>query len=335
VTHSFHSWTDSSQVSPASRFNVYLCSGLALAAFCCGPVLAQDSQQGAQNPQDSQQGAQDQQKGVQPEQPTQTIQIEAERQTALDAEALTVSETPDAGPHRKHPSVTVGLGPFIGPAYDGSRKSKVRPFPYVDIRGLFNGRVFVSSLDGLGVNLISAGPLRAGVSVNRSDGRTSSDDPHLTGLPDISDAAKAGGFVAYTFKPFAVEVKVDRRIGSHPGTQASLGTSYGVAPLPDLHLSLSADLTWADASYQKAFFGVTPAEAAQATADGNPLKAYTPGSGLATVGFAAAGVYQLGGHWGLVARIGLHDLIGPSGKDSPLTQRTFQPNFAVGALYKF
>jgi outer membrane scaffolding protein for murein synthesis (MipA/OmpV family) len=49
----------------------------------------------------------------------------------------------------------------------------------------------------------------------------------------------------------------------------------------------------------------------------------------------AAGVYQVGDHWGLVARIGFHDLLGTSVKDSPLTQRTFQPSFAVGAMYKF
>jgi MipA family protein len=328
VTHQFRFRSDLPRFNPVSCLNARLFSGAALTAFCCCPLFAQDSQPGAQDQQkDAQTG--------QPAQPVQTIQIEAERQTALDAEAMTVSETPDAGPQRKHLSMIVGLGPFIGPVYDGSRKSKVRPFPYVDIRGLLDGRVFASSLDGLGVNLVSAGPLRAGLSVNQSGGRTSSDDAHLKGLPDISDAARAGGFVAYSFRPFAVEMKVDRRIGSNPGTQASLGASYGAAPLPDLHLSLSADLTWADAAYQKAFFGVTPAEAAQATADGNRLRAYTPGAGLSTVGFTAAGVYQLGGHWGLVARLGLHDLIGPSGKDSPLTQRTFQPNFAVGALYKF
>ena len=324
MRHSIRSRIDSRQLNPALRFSACFCSSLALAAFCWGPALAQDSQQGAQDLEK-----------VQTEPPMQTIQIEAERQTARDAEAMTVSETPDAGPDRKHRSVIVGLGPFIGPVYDGSRKSKVRPFPYVDMRGLFDGRVFVSSLDGLGVNLVRAGPLRAGVVINQSDGRNSGDDSHLKGLPDIGTAGQAGGFVSYTFKPFAVEAKVDRRIGSDPGTRASLGASYGAAPIPDLHLSLSADLTWADSNYQKTFFGVTPAQAARASADGNALRAYAPRSGLSTVGLAGAGVYQLGGHWALVARVGLHDLIGPSGRDSPLTQRTFQPNFALGGLYKF
>jgi hypothetical protein len=115
----------------------------------------------------------------------------------------------------------------------------------------------------------------------------------------------------------------------------SRASSSDLAVAPDLHLSLSADLTWADSNYQRTFFGVTPAQAARATADGNALRAYAPRSGLSTVGLAGAGVYQLGGHWALVARVGLHDLIGPSGRDSPLTQRTFQPNFALGGLYKF
>jgi outer membrane scaffolding protein for murein synthesis (MipA/OmpV family) len=37
----------------------------------------------------------------------------------------------------------------------------------------------------------------------------------------------------------------------------------------------------------------------------------------------------------MAAHIGLTDLIGTPAKDSPVTQRTFQPSFAIGALYKF
>jgi MipA family protein len=289
----------------------WLYSGCALAILWCGRASAQEE--------------------LSPEE----VAVAAERQTALESEALTISETPDAGPHLAHSSAIVGFGPMIAPAYDGSKRTKVRPFPYVDVRGLFDDRVFVSIVEGIGLKLLNEGPIRAGVTVNYSGGRTSSDDPRLKGLADIGGAAQVGGYMAYAFRPFAIEAKVEHRLGSASGTQISFGGGVSAAPIPQLHISLSADVTWADTRYQKTFFGVTAAEAAQATAQGNPLTAYTPGSGLTSVGLAAAGVYQVGDHWGLVVRMGLHDLVGKPAKDSPLTQRTFQPNFAVGAIYKF
>jgi outer membrane scaffolding protein for murein synthesis (MipA/OmpV family) len=269
-------------------------------------------------------------------QATDEISITAERQqTALDAEALSISDTPDAEPHTPGISAIVGLGAMIAPAYEGSKSTKTSPYPYVDVHGFFNDRVYLSSVRGIGVNLLDTGPVRGGLALNYAGSRTSSDDPHLKGLPDISGAAQLGGFLTYSFKPFAVEARVRHRFGSSSGTQVGLGATVAAAPVPRLHLSLGADLTWADARYQKTFFGVTPSEAAQATSQGNPLTAYTPGSGLTTVGVTAAGIYQIGTHWGLVARIELQDLIGKQAKDSPLTQRTFQPGFAFGALYKF
>ena len=91
----------------------------------------------------------------------------------------------------------------------------------------------------------------------------------------------------------------------------------------------------ARAGYQKTFFGVTPALAAQANELGNPLIAYTPKAGITTAGITAAGIYQISKHWGLIGRLGLQDLIGKQAKDSPLTQRTFQPSVGCGAAYQF
>jgi MipA family protein len=275
-------------------------------------------------------GAQEQE-----EPPSQEISVQAERQTALDQEAMTISETPNAGPQSRHLSAIVGFGPLVSPAYDGSKKTKVSPFPYVDIRGLLGGRLYLSSLDGLGVNLFNAHGFRGGLTVGPSGGRTSSDDPHLNGLPDISTAAAVGAFLSYSFRPFAVQAKIDRRVGSNSGTKGSLGVTYAVAPIADLHLSFSADMNWADKNYQQAFFGISSVDSARTAAVGNPLPAYAPGAGLIDVGVTAAAVYQVGNHWGLVARFGLHDLAGTPPRNSPLVQRQLQPSFAIGALYKF
>jgi outer membrane protein len=263
------------------------------------------------------------------------ISIEAERQTALAKQTMTISETPDAGPQSKRVSVVVGLGASVGPAYAGSDVTKVSPLPYVDVRGLLDGRLYISDVSGLGLNLVDTGSFRAGLNTNVAGGRDSSSDAHLRGLPGIDKATSIGGFMAYRSEPFAFQATVARRVGSHPGTAASLGTTYSVSPLPNFQLTASTSVNWADASSLNTFFGISPEEAAHAAAVGNPLPPYSPRGGVFNVAATFAAVYMLGDHWGLVGRVGLVDLIGNSVNDSPLTQRSFQPNAQIGLLYVF
>jgi MipA family protein len=317
VTYSIHSQGGNSQPGLSLRFGAGPYAGLLSAMLVCGGVAAQETQSTPDT------------------QPTDEISIVKQRQTQLNSEALSISDTPDAEPHVNGISGVAGLGAMVSPAYDGSKKTKASPYPYVDIHGFFDDRMYLSSVRGIGVNLLDLDHLRGGFALNYAGGRTSKDDPHLNGLPDIGAAAQVGGFLTYSLKPFALEARVRRRLGSTSGTQVELGTSLAAAPLPQLHLSLGASLAWADASFQKTFFGVTASQAAAATAVGNPLTPYTPKAGLTTAGVTAAGVYQMGKHWGFIGRLELQDLVGSQPKHSPLTQRTFQPGVAFGAAYQF
>ena len=98
---------------------------------------------------------------------------------------------------------------------------------------------------------------------------------------------------------------MEHRTGSETGTTASFGGSYNFAPLPPLHLSFGANINWANAADQKLYFGITPADAAAASAQGNPLLAYTPRAGVNEVVVAAAGVYQISKHWGALSSFAL------------------------------
>ena len=264
------------------------------------------------------------------------VDVTTRKQSALDAEAISLSDTPDAEPSvGGKTSIVIGLAARVAPVYDGSKTTKTSPFPYVDIHGLFHDRVFISDIRGLGINIVDTGAFRAGMAFNDRGGRTSSDSPRLRGLPDIGSAASVAGFMTYSLKPFAFEFKVQRELGSRPGTEAELGASFAMAPTPRWHVSVGAQLNWHDAKFNQKYFGVTAAEAAQASALGNTMTTYVPGSGLGTVGMTATSVYAMTEHWGFVTRLGLRDLIGSPAKDSPLTERTFGADFAIGAIYKF
>jgi outer membrane scaffolding protein for murein synthesis (MipA/OmpV family) len=292
-------------------------AGCVAALVGCGPVSAEDPQ------------------AAQQDQATEEVAVTAERQTALDNEALTVSETPDAGPHLEHPTEIVGLGALYHPVYDGSKKNQTSPFPYLDIRGVLGDRLFVSSLEGLGVKILNDGLVRAGIAINYASGRTSSDDPHLRGLPDISGAAQVSSYVALALKPFVVEAKVQQRLGGSSGTSASLGAAVNLVPTPQLHLTLSTEVVWLNSTYMERWYGVTPQESASAGLQGNPLPPYTAKAGISTVSFTAAGVYQVTRHWGIVGRLSVNDLVGSQAKNSPLTQRNVAPAVGFGAMYLF
>ena len=273
---------------------------------------------------------------AQPESQIEEVDVTSRKQSALDAEAISLSDTPDAEPSvGGRTSIVIGGAARVAPVYEGSKTTKVSPFPYIDIHGLFHDRVFISDIRGLGINIIDAGAFRAGMAFNDRGGRTSSDSPRLRGLPDIGSAASVAGFMTYSVKPFAFEFKVQRELGSRAGTEAEVGASFAMAPNPRWHLSVGAQLNWHDSKFNQKYFGVTAAEAAQATAAGNSMTAYVPGSGLGTVGMTATSVYAMTEHWGFVTRLGLRDLIGSPAKDSPLTERTFGVDFAIGAIYKF
>jgi outer membrane scaffolding protein for murein synthesis (MipA/OmpV family) len=284
-----------------------------LAALSCGRALAQE-QQGP---------------------PIDEVDVSVARQTALENESITLTTTPDVGPHLSHTTTVLAVGALIHPVYPGSKRSAAVPFPYIDIRGLLHDRIFVSDANGIiGVKILNDGLVRAGVGLNIGNGRTSSDDPRLKGLPNVTPGARVQGYIALALKPVSLEAGVETRFGQKPGTLARFGASYNVAPLPQLHLSLSAGITWANAAYQHLFFGITSADAAAAGAQGNPLRAYAPGSGLTSASFVTTVVYQFSKHWGALTFLNLNHVLGPP-RDSPLTQRTTAPIFAIGAAYMF
>lgn len=263
------------------------------------------------------------------------ITVERERKTVLAVQAMSISATPDAGPINRHFAAIVGIGALDSPRYPGSNKMKVSPYPYLDIQGLLGGRVYLSDLNGIGVYLVDKRPFRVGVGVNRSSSRKSSKNYDLRGLPDIGMTAEVKGFVAYTHGPFAVEAAVSHRMGSTPGTRAQIAFGVGGAPSPRLHVNATVSLGWADASYQRLFFGITPQAAVQAAQAGNPLPVYLPKAGLTSAQLIFSAVYQLNAHWGFIARLGVSDLVGSQVKNSPLVRNTVGKSVAAGFAYMF
>jgi outer membrane protein len=230
--------------------------------------------------------------------------------------------------------VSLGLGAAFAPSYEGSSQLKAEPYPLVDITGLFDGRVSISSTHGVALNVIKLLHLKAGVNVFYSAGRTQDNDDRLLGVPDIGPEATVGGFITYEFRPFAAGMEVQQRLGPGGGITVSLGGDYSFRPIRRLNISVGPRIVFADKNYEQTFFGVSQQTASDADALGNPLRPYNTAAGLKNVELVASARYALSEHWSLAGQLGFSELLG-SAANSPLTQHKFQPTFTIGAIYLF
>lgn len=239
-----------------------------------------------------------------------------------------------AGMFGDEASLLLGAGGMLKPDYEGARSLTLDPVPVVELQDLFGGRLFISTVDGIGVNVLRSGPLKVVAAVNHDGGRDSGDNGRLRGTDKIEGAALVYAALDYDLDPFSTTVQVSHRLGDDSGTRLTLGAAYGFSPVADLDLSVAAGATFANGRYANTFHGVTPAEAARASAAGNPLRAYKAGGGIHDVGLELSGTYSFDEHWLLRGQIGASWLLGDAA-DSPLTERTLQPSAFLGLAYRF
>ena len=90
----------------------------------------------------------------------------------------------------------VGLASQFAPVADGLRRYQVQPGPVIDIR--YKDEAFVSTGEGIGVNLLSFSHFRVGAAVSYDLGRPMHNDGEaLNGLGNINPAPEAKIFASY------------------------------------------------------------------------------------------------------------------------------------------
>lgn len=207
------------------------------------------------------------------------------------------------------------------PEYAGSSESQLRVLPYIgfdDLAGFeLSGLSLAYPLIDLGTG---QGPgtwsLKAGPRAAFDFGRDSDDSPTLTGFDDISASLLTGGFVRATYGVLGFRVDAGQDvIGGHEGFNAdlSVGTFIPRGLLGErFALQPALTLSWADANYNQAIYGVTPT---QAVASGLP--AYDLGGGFHRASATLLGWYDLDEKWQLNAIVSYREYLGEY-RDSPI-----------------
>lgn len=202
----------------------------------------------------------------------------------------------------------VGLGAQLVPDYPGADRVRLRPlFDLSRSRG-DDPFPFEAADESFGFSIIRSNGLEFGPALNIEGSRTAAD----VGAPlnKVSTTIEAGAFAQYLLSPaMRVRVEVRRGIGGHEGAIGVVGADY-IARDKDKYLfSIGPRVTLSDRRYHRAYFGVTPAEAATSA-----LPSYAPGGGVQAIGATTGFLTQFTSRWGLYSYAKYDRLVGDAGR---------------------
>lgn len=224
-------------------------------------------------------------------------------------------------------SATLGAGVAGAPDYEGAGSYHARAVPLVSIN---YGDMFFFGPIGLGMNAINWNGFRAGPVLGYEGGRDQGDDPHLSGLGDISSSLTAGAFAVYRFGPFEISGLVRQAIThSRNGLTGLVQLDYRQAIIPGLDLIVGPDLEIANGTHDRTWFGVSSTQSAQ-----SGLSVYTAGGGVKDVGLHASLTYRYSEHIYLRAFGAVREFTGGVA-DSPIVQNKTALVIGMGAAYHF
>lgn len=221
----------------------------------------------------------------------------------------------------------VGGGVMVEPAYEGSHYYRVLPAPAFDIR--YRDVAFLSSGDGLGVNLIHGASYRAGVALAYDIGREHNLVGRLAGLGNVSPAPEFKLFAEAALLPFIFSGNIRRAIGGHNGVIGDLGAYMPVAGNERLVVFVGPGVTFANSRYMQSYFGISTTQSAASI-----FPRYDAQGGMKNANFGIAGIYRLTDHWLLDGDIGVERLLGAAA-NSPIVQERYQLGVALLIGYQF
>ena len=236
------------------------------------------------------------------------------------APASAQEATPDA-PRRTR----IGLGPQLVPSYPGSDTVSLRPF--VDVSRTRGDAPFAFEApdESAGFPILRDSRFQFGPSIGFEGRRRSRDVGGV--LPSVGFTVELGGFVQYALTDsFRLRAEARQGIGGHKGLIGMVGADYVARDADRWLFSIGPRVTLSDGRYDRAYFGVAPADAVRAA-----LPAFRPDGGVQAVGATAGALRQLTAHWGLSGYAKYDRLVGDPGR-SPVVRAFGSRNQLSGGL---
>lgn len=228
--------------------------------------------------------------------------------------------------------VRVGLGAQVKPDFVGSDSMGIAPLLDLDTARGTNEFKFEAPDYSFGIPIVDTGGFQFGPAVNLAAGRKSSD----VDLPlhKVKTTIEAGGYASYQIsKSIFLRAEVLKGLNGHKGIAGTIGADQVWRDGDRYVFSIGPRVLFSDGRYQRAYFGVT---AADALATGLPE--YRPSGGIYGVALASGLSYQFSPKWGMFGYARYERLVGDAA-DSPIVRSSFgsrdQVSGGIGLSYTF
>ena len=206
------------------------------------------------------------------------------------------------------------VGVVAAPDYMGSDDYRLRPSGSLALYRRRTGPAYGAPDDGVSLGLAGGRRVSFGVSSRLRSGRHDQGD--LKGFEKIDWAVEAGGFVNWwPAEWIRVRGEVRHGFNGHDGWVADLGADV-IGREGPWALSAGPRLTWGDEAFTRAYFSVSPLEAARSPFGIAP---YTPRHGSTAAGVVGTAEYRLNRRWSLVGFVNYRRLMGDAA-DSPIVE---------------
>ncbi len=210
----------------------------------------------------------------------------------------------------------LGLSTEFEPKYDGAQQYHVQPGPNFDIR--YRDLAFLSTGEGLGVNLLHAKTYRAGVALTYDLGRAQHSDLRLRGIGDVQPGPEFKVFGEYVWFPVVFRADLRRALGGYNGSVGDLSVYMPVVGSEKFFVMVGPSLTFADGNYMQNYFGISEAQA-----QNSALVPFRAVGGLKEISLGASATWFFHDSWYVNATGACARLLNDAEK-SPTTEETLQ-----------
>lgn len=223
--------------------------------------------------------------------------------------------------------VMLGAVGSIAPTFEGSDKYKITPGGFLDVR--FRDLAFLSTGEGVGVNLLRGMNYRAGISLGYDTGRKDDNDHGIKGLPKVSPAPEIKAFGEIFIMPVALTFNFRRAVGGHNGWIGDIGFYMPLFEGGGFILFAGPSVTFVNSEYMNAYFDVSQEDSAK-----SELPPYDANACCKNANFGITTLYYITEKLFIISEISYERLLSDA-EESPVSRKDnlFAADF--GLVYSF